>query len=219
MNYPHFWLLECAAIDPVALRQVTGSRAYLEGQWNKPTHGLNRSAVVELLLNLQANNEIHFTLNGTPAGELTEADIDTAIRMDESHAALAEYRLTPSGGEQWSSIAQPAWHRFHSWEIIDYDLYEIGATTEVTAMRALDFRVKIQHLQIDTVLATQADSPWQATYWKVLDQGCLIRFRAFEQLKSSPQPCDYTDEASDAHPAEWEFFEWYRSYPVKRNTP
>ena len=190
-----YWLLETVVLHGCRLSLIFAETFGPNGhegvvfEFNKPSHGLDSGELLSTLLRMQAAGWIAFKEN------LDAIDDDRVIHCSQEDliAALKEYcrpatsprwlsyQLTPSGGAIWEQFAAADWSYFvtvwlHSQSETPAESIRVTALTQKRLEEALPLlrppskilgRVSgYQFPDDETLLAWEAISPWQATYWK-----------------------------------------------------
>jgi hypothetical protein len=181
MDYGEYWFLEIAVDAGIPIPFVDGSPEYLQSQWNLPWHELNRSQVLDVLERLQAAGDIEVRGDDQRPMILSREEFNQEIQLRRRGLGAKFYWLTTRGGARWEHLTQADWDRYHSydWDPNEDDVLEIGCTSPETAERA--FQYVAPWSQYFRVIAESVSRrkvmPWQATYWKTLDVGYVVRFR------------------------------------------
>jgi len=146
----------------------------LETMYNRPSHGLDRRALVQTLEGLFQAGLIECTgPDGTPVGPISDAFLRSAL--DDNRWS---YWLTPKGGAAWESFGRPDWNRF----INEESFYETG-TCILTGMSRERLEEYVSALAIVEDLPDRGSPvfrelvPWQAAYWKTLPNGWRATIR------------------------------------------
>jgi hypothetical protein len=221
MDYGEYWFLEIAIDGGIPFRFVDGSPRYLQEQWNLPWHELNRSQVLDVLERLQSAGDIAIRDEDNRPIGLSRDEMNEEIESRRRGPDVKMYWLTPQGGARWEQFTQANWDCYHSWDWDpdEDDVLEIGCISPDAVERAFQYVAPWnQYFRViaDSV-SRRKDMPWQATYWKTIDVGYIIRFRCelfadyqswFDSFYGGMPPEEI--EAAAKHVAtEAEFFRWW----------
>jgi len=185
-----YWLLETAVTFGVPVSSLLQDDKLEEG-FNKPGHGMERSHLELTLSGLLARGLIYVE-HSCPTSEdkrlATVADISPALDGVRGYAESLYYHMTANGGANWEAFASPNWKRFidhsHSYDDNGNERHTVHAANRELLQRIFDgLHYEGVTPMPETVVWTEI-SPWQATYWKKLPQGCRLEFASAPRTPS-----------------------------------
>jgi hypothetical protein len=175
-----FWILSSAVQTKYPIACLI--EADLEAHYNRRSHGLDVSEVVDTL-------DVLFT-EGLLEVERWSPRVNDFVRStlprDQILPALhwkpdrLDYALTAEGGAAWESFARPNWEAFISHERDQDD-------TSMWVVACTDRRRLAQYLWANSLhernpaigaAEIEAVAEWPATYWKTLPHGFRARYPA-----------------------------------------
>ncbi|MEJ6480747.1 hypothetical protein N0Y54_05265 [Nostoc punctiforme UO1] len=143
------------------------------------------------------------------------------LTLSEIEASLkgklgAWYYLTPQGGTRWELLTHPDWNRYHT-QRLGCDPGEISVSEIVSP----DRKFIEKFLNVDCYVCAVVHisgtevwdmlEPWQATYWKILPRGYIVRYQSRQSdwhidSDTSEEWIEANDQANEWY---WEFRKWY----------
>lgn len=128
----------------------------------------------------------------------------------------AFYYLTPQGGTHWESVTYPDWNRYYT-QRLGCGPGEISVSEIVSPNH--QFIEKFLNVDCYVCAVVHAPGtevwdvlePWQATYWKILPRGYIVRYQSRQSdwhidSDTSPEWVKANDEANKWY---YEFTKWY----------
>ncbi len=183
-----YWLLETAVELAQGFRFLDDGGQEFSQQYNKVSHRMQRSELIETLKRLKTAGLISFGHFDDPGENWTEKpDVQIDEALDEDHEVpWTCYRLTKEGGRQWELFASPRWnyylHQDDCWDTVEGtdETPQIGIYTSVEP-KWLKTMVNLMSngfrpIDLESVEYSEL-GPWDATYWKVLPSGYRAKVR------------------------------------------
>ena len=175
-----YWLLETAVLDgtvPVSPFLLSPDIGLF---YNKQGHEMDRLRLENALVRLTERGLIqlcHHDLKNDSSRVGFANEIGSAI--DGALSGLY-FGLSPQGGLNWEAFVCPKWDQFveHSFSFDDdgNERHAIIAATRKRLQRIFDGLHYTGVVPMPGTVNWTEISPWQATYWKELSQGCRVEF-------------------------------------------
>lgn len=173
-----YWLLESVVEFGFSLSLLVDPE--LDQALNKTAHGLSRDELFETLLRLVHNGWIKLSAYDEPE-RLNHHDVRTILEReltlprDPSQYSVG-FKLTALGGTTWESFAHPTWKRF-----VRFDDEEDGYRSYCGVDRKqiesyLRYAEGIEFIRVPGDITWEELSPFDALYWKQMDNGYRVRF-------------------------------------------
>lgn len=153
-----------------------------ESIFNRAHHGLSETEVKTSLLSLFSSGYIEFT--DTSTSKLIR-QVSTITEMDDNWLAS----LTNKGGEHWEAIHLPDWSKYLSistWfpeQLAGENISIEGGSKEI-----VDYLIQsLQTISGQTFEQSKIEkvSPWNATYWKILEAGYTVQIESAGTLSET----------------------------------
>ena len=194
-----YWILETVVESLFPVSGLTDSD--FEFSLNKKGHGLTRDALIETLHRLIVSGLI-YAENKVDAPISTHQHIERALnepgwQVDPVEQidpvdwrTITYYGLTPEGGAQWEAFAAPDWEKYIdassrltddrkgiTWEVMCADKAWLERYFESMCF---------YHPQDVSLATVEWDyiAPWEATYWKQLEDGHRVRFQEQDETEA-----------------------------------
>ena len=171
----------------------------LELHLNKKGHGLTRTALVETLYRLlssgliYAESRVNFSDEATDVIS-TKEQIELVLderkfwsRVPVEERKVTYYGLTQKGGAQWEAFAAPDWQKYidagcYYSEGYEYGMWKLICGDKVWLERYFE-SMCFYNRHEGTLESVERDyiAPWQATYWKQLEEAHRIRFPELDE--------------------------------------
>lgn len=111
------------------------------------------------------------------------------------------YWLTSQGGARWESASNPRWERYLTTASgPEYELIAGGSRQVVEAYLELVPYIRGVTL-LPKSIVWEVETPWQATYWKLLPEGHVVSFQT--------TPAPYTPRPAWVEQRWVEIMQWY----------
>jgi hypothetical protein len=227
MEYGEYWILEAAVECYIPFRLVDGPRQHLEQRFYKPWHHLDRKGLLDVFTSLIAARDI--TVHDWDGDDFTELNIsreELNREFDQPAAKIGRvYGLTAKGGARWERFAEADWNRYYQWETDpeNEDYLEVSASTQETAERAFWYVLREHLYRAEPGMITRRPvSPWEATYWKTLDHGFMVRTKcqefsdyeeAWSHFERGMSDSEINAERARVHSEYLFFHHWYKPHP------
>jgi hypothetical protein len=178
------WFLDAAVEMRINVDVLSASN--IELALNRSGHGLDKTAVIAMLLDLQARGLVEGR-DREGSVLLTRERIEIGFHPPRRRPTLW-YGLTAEGGARWEHAATPRWELFIN-EFTDGDEERIEAASAEVAERYFE-----RWLEYGATADSRRDTtfaPWQALYWKTLPRGHRITFSMGPKCGGPvyPYPC------------------------------
>ncbi|MDE0683831.1 MAG: hypothetical protein OXI63_13015 [Candidatus Poribacteria bacterium] len=197
-----YWLLENVVEDEFAIGALFRTESEF---FNIKGHGLTRASLGETLYRLLSSGLI-YAENEVDGFISTSEEIERALNEPKSRGYApfddqkpTSYGLTEEGGAQWEAFAAPDWRvyikdgfhwpkgsKYGMWEVICADKQQLRSYYRSFCFYR-QVEVSLESMEWDYI------APWQATYWKQLEEAYRLRFhyqdkRNDEDPKPFPPP-------------------------------
>ena len=203
------WLLETAATHLLGLRSLVHPE--IEMLLNKPGHGLERTALSELLERLNREGDIFIEHGDCRTRLYSAAELWGLLRPTRPHDGPC-YGLTEKGGARWEKAAGADWSRYVSelWGNMQETASEDALLWEGEIACAdperLDEWIAVRFPAFGQQILPgtgkrEIVAPWKATYWKTLPAGHQVTCKAVHNNWRCNRSLGYTPD----------FDVWYRS--------
>jgi hypothetical protein len=178
-----YWLLDVAAEFAVPLQALPAGE--IELAFNRPSLGASNAELARGLARLHDLGlvALHLEEERTPDALalerlISKPPVDGFIYESGNH-----YRLTATGGAEWERAARPDWNgyvEYRTWPEGDVAERSIVCADPSRAEHYLAYQRAVwlkQDAVAEESVVREVFRPWQATYWKVLPEAYVIRFR------------------------------------------
>jgi hypothetical protein len=214
MNYAEFWILETGVIGTIRLCLIGLPDDLLRRQWNKPSHGLNRTELVGTLLRLSHAGDIECTIADRrikPSRGQLLASLVYVPPGQRPPKRMICYELTRRGGQHWEEYAKPDWKRYFVDDTWDGQTVRITAATSERLDEILEWGPRYWNV---TFSGGEGDrtilKPWRALHWKTLPEGHRVTLRYTEE----PPKCQFEPRPREFAREFRELRSWYTPFPA-----
>jgi len=195
LGYPEYWILDVAVDRIPPIRTLNELEAEEEYGYRKG-HGLDRTALVEVLNNLFDEWYIQALVERQVTHGSVSMCLDNLIQIDvPSKSEIAEildgdgticYCMTQLGAAIWETMSKPNWD-LYAYGGLCFDPLEFettGGFSELEGNAAnrqcleglLEKEDFVRHIVPESISWVR-ESPWNALYWKTLPESWTLRFK------------------------------------------
>lgn len=190
MDRIEYWFLDAAIEARVPVHVLVSPKC--EGRIGRPPPGLSRAELVEKLEALLASGKIAAVRTWrwdefVPERQELIRSLDPRNEAEELFCGV-----TAAGGALWEAVSCPQWDRFVTcggrYDRLEIAETEVAGTRRETVERYFEGLIEIGYEPIEGTARWDVAIPWEATYWKKLSEGHVLRFRhAVPDVKGRPQ--------------------------------
>jgi len=178
MNEAEYWMLNLVLTFQVPLSALACDGQKIEEMFNRKSHGLGRSDLMQLLVMLFRAGDLSASHYGE-ASTFSPTEVQIRDALDSTHDRSDLFvGLTQSGGARWEEASKPNWHKFCRWEDCQDTVKAADGVSHGTGhAAAIDRPLVERSLVMAAIDGMHIDLPslrwdrvnnWQATYWKML---------------------------------------------------
>jgi hypothetical protein len=189
-----FWILGIAINGGEGLASLAGSDEHISGYWNREPHGMDLDQLVETLCGMFERKWLEINVDRSGPMRTYFIPDRNYVRNffygdDQPDSNGVYFWLTREGGRVWEEFAAPRWDRcISSW---GHDIDEHHQIIEVTAGSEFVLEKFLEYYPLDgsqivhSSLKFEIIVPWQAKYWKEVQQGFRATFQAIVDWEES----------------------------------